>query len=182
MSQWLPLYSPVILDCLARVASEQSDSPPPPPPQQKPTQPDEWKNKEVHIKHLSDYIKQGSSDFFLLLVITVIIPWEDPARYPPPPPPPPCRLDAHFYAWLHTYFLSSWRLFFQKVAKILNFWKVALNFCDTVNPLSVSSRQFFTQQIRDNVSLWSRRHCIKWQCSLFDRLCQFHQRLHLKNT
>ena len=154
-----------------------SQIPPPPPPQQKQTNPAWWVKKQRSaqmIKHLSDYIKQRSSDFFSSSSNYCDYPVRRPSPVSPPPPPhthTPCRLDAHFYAWLHTYFLSSWRLFFQKVAKILNFWKVALNFCDTVNPLSVSSRQFFTQQIRDNVSLWSRRHCIKWQCSLFDRLC-----------
>ena len=51
-------------------------------------------------------------------------------------------LGTHFYAWLNTYFLSSWRLFFQKKSKIWNFWKVAINFCDSVNPLWVSSRSF----------------------------------------
>ena len=54
---------------------------------------------------------------------------------PPPPHPPPC-LGAHFYAWLNTY-LSSWRVCFSQTvaAMIWNFWKVAVNFCDSVNPL-----------------------------------------------
>ena len=40
------------------------------------------------------------------------------------------HISTHFYAWLNS---SFYRLLFQKVAKICNFWKVA-NFCDRVNP------------------------------------------------
>ena len=51
-----------------------------------------------------------------------------------------CTFLPGLISWLNTYFLSSWCLFFQKVAKIWNFWKVAINFCHTVKPLWVSSR------------------------------------------
>ena len=101
-----------------------------------------------------------------------ITPWEDPGQlteYTPPPPPP--MLVCSFICLIKRVFLSSWRLFFQKAAKILNFWKVAINFCDSVNPLWVYSR--FSRSKR-----WQWRCCgvaaivlSQWQCSFFDRLC-----------
>ena len=35
----------------------------------------------------------------------------------------------------------------------------------------MSFLSFFTLQILYKTVLWSRRHCTKWQCSLFDRFC-----------
>ena len=59
---------------------------------------------------------------------------------------------------------------------IWNFWKVTINFCESVNPLWLSSR--FSRS--KHYELWSRHHCIKsvtvqllWQVML-------HQRLQLK--
>ena len=40
----------------------------------------------------------------------------------------------------HILFVILAFCFLQKVAKIWNFWKVAINFCDSVNPLWGSSR------------------------------------------
>ena len=103
----------------------------------------------------------------------VIIPWEDLIYTPRPP-----YLGAHFYAWLNAHFCDPGVCFFQKVAMTWNFCKVAINFCDSVNPLWVSSR--FSRSKHNE--LWSRRHCIKSVTVQFFWPVMLHQRLQLKQT
>ena len=45
----------------------------------------------------------------------------------PTPHPPPPMLGCTFLSLIEHIFLSSWHLFLQKVAKMWNFWKVAIN-------------------------------------------------------
>ena len=93
-------------------------------------------------------------------------------------------LGAHLYFWLNTHFCHPggvfWFFFFfylsQKVAMIWNFWKVAINFYDSVNPLWVSSR--FSRSKHNE--LWSRRHCIKSVTVQFLWPVMLHQRRHLE--
>ena len=104
---------------------------------------------------------------FLLNVLRcrdLIIPWEDPIYTPPPTPHPPTMLGCTFLRLIKHIFLPSWRLFFQKVTMIWNFWKFAINFCDSVNPLWVSGFSFFTQQTQWVVE--SPRRCIVSDCAV----------------
>ena len=58
---------------------------------------------------------------------------------------------------------------FRKVANIWNFRKVAINFCDSVNPLRVSSR--FSRSKHNDCCGVAAIVLPQWQCSFFDRLC-----------
>ena len=170
VSQWFPLYFPVILDCLTRVVWTVRTPP---------KQPVEWKKKgkkkkekekkrSAHKAVKSTLAKHHSSNFLLLLLLLLCdYPLRRPNLSPPPPPPPPhptshpmlgCtflswRLSLRllhtpwwFFLWGNTFFFFLLLLFFlgggvilacffQNDSKIWNFWKVATNLCDSVNPL-----------------------------------------------
>ena len=106
-----------------------------------------------------------------------------PNNHPSTPLPTPMLGCTFLHLIKHT-FLSSWRVFVcvfflsQKVAMIWNFWKVAINFYDSVNPLWVSSR--FSHSKHNE--LWSRRHCIKSVTVQFLWPVMLHQRLQLKQN
>ena len=109
-----------------------------------------WKAVKSTILRIPNIISQ----FFKMLLCeaTIRTGIYHPAPPPPPPPPPPQKkrkkrrsLGAHFYACSTHLFVV--RLFFQKVAKICNFWKIA-NFCDRVNPLLISSYLFLCLSVR----------------------------------
>ena len=64
----------------------------------------------------------------------------------PPPPTLGCTAFPRLIKLTHIFCHPG--VFFLKVAEILIFWKAAINFCDSVNPLWVSSRFSLTQLIQ----------------------------------